>query len=239
MNTMAFILLLATIPDSVIYPVAALPLVLVVITWVLIIARRKADNVAGVIFDGKKWVKWLLFAYVAIILLNILGTYIPGHWIPTLYDKKGGNEGFFLVMYFTAYTFVCYFLVSFRLANEEELKEAKGAKKLAVSFVKDAATAATGAAGVTASAFGLFLAMLSSLLYPVVTVAGQSFIYLGVGAAGFFAGVALFLPIVYLIAVVGSFLILVIVFLTCLIVLLATVFKFLSNIRYFISVKRR
>jgi hypothetical protein len=63
-------------------------------------------------------------------------------------------------------------------------------------------------------------------------VAGQSFIYLGVGAAGFFAGIAIMIPIVGIIAVIGAFLILVITFLTCLAVIVATVLQFLNNLRY-------
>ena len=224
------LLLLSSIPDSVIYPVAAVPLVLAIITWVVIIARRK--KVAGVIFNGSKWVKWLFFAYVAIILVNVLGNYVPGHWIPTLYDEKGHNEGFFIVLYFTAYTFVCYFLVSFRLANESDLKEAKNAKQLAVSFLSDAADAAAGTATVAGAAASTFLGMIWSLLFPVVTVAGQSFIFLGVGAAGFFAGIAIMIPIIGIIAVIGAFLILVITFLTCLAVIVATVLQFPNNLRY-------
>ena len=223
---------LFSIPDTVVYPVAAVPLVLAILTWVIIIWRHKSEKVAGVIFNGNSWMKWLFFGYIGIILVNIFGSYVPGHWIPTLWDVKGRNEAFFIILYFTAYTFVCYFLVSFRLANETEVKEAKNAKQLAVSFVSDAAGAAAGtvsAAGVAASGI---LGMIWSLLYPIVVVGGQTFMFLGVGAVGFFASLALMIPVVVVVAVAGAFVILVVTFLTCLVVLVATVLKFLGNLRY-------
>lgn len=229
---MLFSQFLFSIPDTVVYPVAAIPLVLAIITWIIIICRHKSEKVAGVIFNGDSWMKWLFFGYVAIILVNIFGSYVPGHWIPSLWDVKGHNEAFFIILFFTAYTFVCYFLVSFRLANEEEVKEAKNAKQLAVSFVSDAASAAAGTMGAAGVAAGGIFAMIWQMLYPIVVVGGQTFIYLGVGAAGFFASLAVMIPIVAVIAIAGAFVILIVTFLTCLLVLVATVLKFLANLRY-------
>ena len=67
MTNLLFILLFPSIPNSVIYPVAAIPLVLAVINWILIMSRRKSEGVAGVICAGSKYVKYLFYAYIAVI----------------------------------------------------------------------------------------------------------------------------------------------------------------------------
>ena len=225
-------LLLLTIPDTIVYPVIALPLVLAIITWTIILMRRKSGKVAGVIFNGHQWMKWILFLYIGIMLVNYFGSFVPGHWIPVLWHKDGHNEGFIAIMVYTAYTFVCYFFVSFRLANEKEVKEAKDAKQLAVSFLSDAAGAAAGTVGAAGAAAGGILAMIGSLLYPIVMVGGQAFVFLGVGAASFFVGLALMIPIVVILAMIGGFVILIVSFLTGLVVTVGTLLQFLANLRY-------
>ena len=227
-----FIPLMPTIPDSVIYPVAALPLALAVINWILIMSRRKSEGVAGVICAGSKYVKYLFYAYIAVIIIQIVGMYVPGHWIPTLFDKDGDNTGIYMLLAYAAYTFICYYFTSFRLADAREVAEAKEAGGLVIKFAANVAGATIGAVGAAGGIIGLILGLLQSMLYPIVVVGGQTFIFLGVGAVSFFSMLALFIPIVAILGMVGAMLILVLMFFTGFIVTIATIFRFLANLRY-------
>ena len=232
MMNLLFIPLMPTIPDSVIYPVAALPFVLAVINWILIMSRRKSEGVAGVICAGSKYVKYLFYAYIAVIIIQIVGMYVPGHWIPTLFDKDGDNTGIYMLLAYAAYTFICYYFTSFRLANAQEVEEAKEEGSLVIRFAANVAGAAAGTAVAAGGIISLILSILQSILYPIVVVGGQTFVFLGVGAASFFGMLALFIPIVGIIAVVGAFLILALMFFTGVIVTIAIIIRFLANLRY-------
>ena len=232
MMNLLFIPLMPTIPDSVIYPVAALPLALAVINWILIMSRRKSEGVAGVICAGSKYVKYLFYAYIAVIIIQIVGMYVPGHWIPTLFDKDGDNTGIYMLLAYAAYTFICYYFTSFRLADAREVAEAKEAGGLVIKFAANVAGATIGAVGAAGGIIGLILGLLQSMLYPIVVVGGQTFIFLGVGAVSFFSMLALFIPIVAILGMVGAMLILVLMFFTGFIVTIATIFRFLANLRY-------
>lgn len=232
MMNLLFIPLLSSIPDSVIYPVAAIPLVLAVINWILIMSRRKSEGVAGVICAGSKYVKYLFYAYLAVIIIQIVGMYVPGHWIPTLFDKDGDNTGIYMLLAYAAYTFICYYFTSFRLANAQEVAEAKEEGSLVIKFAANVAGTAAATVGAAGGIISIILGILQAMLYPIVVVGGQTFVFLGVGAASFFGMLALFIPIVGILAVVGAFLILALMFFTGVIVTIATIFRFLANLRY-------
>lgn len=232
MTNLLFILLFPSISNSVLYPVAAIPLVLAVINWILIMARRKSEGVAGVICAGSKFVKYLFFAYLAVIIVQIVGMYVPGHWIPTLFDKEGDNTGIYILLAYAAYTFICYYFTSFRLADAREVAEAKEEGGLVIKFAKNVAGAAVGTVGAAGGTIGLILGLLQSMLYPIVVVGGQTFVFMGVGAASFCAMLAIFIPIVAILATVGAMLILILMFFTGFIVTIATILRFLANLRY-------
>ena len=232
MTNLLFILLFPSISNSVLYPVAAIPLVLAVINWILIMARRKSEGVAGVISAGSKFVKYLFFAYLAVIIVQIVGMYVPGYWIPTLFDKEGDNTGIYILIAYAAYTFICYYFTSFRLADAREVAEAKEEGSLVIKFAQNVAGAAVGTVGAAGGTIGLIWGLLHSMLYPIVVVGGQTFIYMGVSAASFCAMLAIFIPIVAILATVGAMLILILMFFTGFIVTIATILRFLANLRY-------
>ena len=227
------IVLLFSIPDYISYPVLSLPIVFAIITWVMNIRKIRSGKADGLIFNGDAWVKWALLLFLGVMLLQFLAMLFPESWGVhklSLFDR--GNKVAALVIGVTLLYFLCYFFIAFRPATKDEIDAAKGAKQLAIDFVSDAAGAAAGAASAAGAAAGGALSLISSLLYPVVTIAGQSFTYLGVGAASFFGSLALLIPVVVILAVLGGLVVLVVNFLTFAVMCFAGIIKFVTNLRY-------
>ncbi|MBR1687805.1 MAG: hypothetical protein IJ710_04625 [Prevotella sp.] len=226
-------LFLISIPNSVSRPLMILPIVFAIVAWVMNIRRVRSGKAAGIIFNGDAWVKWLFLLFVAIILLQVGSWFLPKDWTWFAILKKDMSlQQKLVIPVVTAVYFLCYFFIAFRPATEEELREAKSAKQLAVSFVSDAAGAAAGAAGAAGTAATGLLALIGSMLYPIVMVGGQTFVYLGVGAAGFFTSMIALIPIVVIMAMLGTFVVLVVTFLTFAVMIFASILKFVSNLRF-------
>ena len=227
-------LFLFSIPDYISYPILAIPIIFAILTWVMNIRRVRSGKAAGIIFNGDAWVKWTFLLFVGVILLQIGSWWLPDSWtrgfVIITKDMSAGQKLVIPIM--TGIYFLCYFFIAFRPANEEELKEAKGAKQLAISFATDAASATAGVVGAAGTAAGGVLSMIWSMLYPIVTVGGQAFVYLGVGAASFFSALALLIPIVVVLAVLGAFVILIVTFLTFAVMVFASILKFITNLRF-------
>lgn len=224
-----------SIPDHIAYPICALPIVLAIITWIMNIRRVRSGKAAGIIFNGNTWVKWLFLLFTGIILLQVASWWLPESWTRGfVIIRRNMSLGQKLVIpLMTGTYFLCYFFIAFRPASAEEVKKAKGAKQLAIDFASSAAAGTTGAASAAGTAAVGVLGMIWSLLYPIVTIGGQSFVYLGVNAASFFGALALMIPIVVIMAVLGAFVILAVTLLTFAVMIIASILKFITNLRFY------
>lgn len=226
-------LLLLSFSDKVIYSILSVPIILAIISWVMNIRKVRSGKAAGLIFNGDAWVKWVLLLFIGIILLQVASWWLPKDWGWFAIIKENMSLKQKLVIpCVTAVYFLTYFFIAFRPATAEELKEAKGAKQLAIDFASSAAAGATGVAGAAGTAVVGFWGMIMSLLYPIVTIGGQTFMYMGVGAASFFASLVLLIPIVVILAMLGVFVIMVVTFLTFGVMVIASIVKFVTNLRY-------
>ncbi len=228
-------LFLLSIPDYISYPLMIIPIVLAIVTWVMNIRRVRSGKAAGIIFNGNKWVKWLLLLFAGVILLQVASWWLPDNWardMPVILTKNMSMRQKLIIPVMTGIYFLCYFFIAFRPATAEEVKDAKDAKQLAISFATDAAGAAAGAVGAAGTAAAGAMSVVWSLLYPIVTVGGQTFVYLGVGAASFFASLALLIPIVVILAVLGAFVVMIVTFLTFVVMIFASILKFITNLRF-------
>ena len=227
-------LLLFSIPDYISYPLLIIPIVLAILTWVMNIRRVRSGKASGIIFNGDTWVKWAFLLFVGIILLQVASWWLPDNWtrgfVILTRDMSMGQK--LVIPALTGTYFLCYFFIAFRPATAEEVKAAKGAKQLAIDFAGSAVAGAAGAAGAAGTVAAGFLSVIWSMLYPVVIVGGQAFTYLGVGAASFFASLALLIPIVVIMAVLGAFVVMVVTFLTFAVMIFASILKFLTNLRF-------
>lgn len=226
-------LFLISTSDTIWYSVLSLPIIFAILTWVMNIRRMRSGKAAGIIFNGDAWMKWLLLLFVGVILLQVVSWWLPKDWTWFAILKK--DMSFAQKVVFPAVTgvfFLCYFFIAFRPATADEVKEAKNAKQLAIDFAGSAVAGATGVAGAAGTVATGFLSVVWSMLYPIVTVGGQTFVYLGVGAGSFFASLALLIPIVVILAVLGAFVVMAVTFLTFGVVGIASLVKFVTNLRY-------
>lgn len=231
-------LFLLSIPDYISYPLLSLPIIFAILTWVMNIRCVRSGKAAGIIFNGDTWVKWLFLLFVGVILLQVASWWLPEDWardMPVILTKNMSLSQKLIIPAMTGTYFLCYFFIAFRPANAEEVKVAKGAKQLAIDFAGSAAGAAAGAAGAAGTVAAGALSVVWSLLYPIVTVGGQTFVYLGVGAASFFASLAMLIPIVVVMAVLGAFVIMAVTFLTFIVMVFVSILKFITNMRFHIG----
>ena len=227
-------LFLYSIPDSVSYPILAIPIVCAILSWVMNIWRVRSGKAAGIIFNGDTWVKWAFLLFVAIILLQVASWWLPKDWTWFAILKKDMTiQQKLVIPVATGVYFLCYFLIAFRPATEEELKKAKGAKQLAISLASDAASATAGVTGAAGTAATGLLGLVWSMLYPIVTIGSQTFVYLGVGAAGFFTSMIALIPIVVIMAMLGTLVVMVVTFLTFIVMVFASIVKFITNLRFY------
>lgn len=228
-------LFLFSIPNYISYPLGITPIVLAVLTWVMNILRVRSGKAAGIIFNGDTWVKWVFLLFVGVILLQVASWWLPEDWtrgfVILTRDMSMGQK--LVIPALTGTYFLCYFFIAFRPASAEEVRAAKGAKQLAIDFAGSAVAGAAGAAGAAGTVAAGFLGIVWAMLYPIVVVGGQTFVYLGVGAAGFFASLALLIPIVVIMAVLGAFVVLIVTFLTFVVMIFASILKFITNLRFY------
>ena len=226
-------LFLMSLSDTIWYSVLSLPVIFAILTLVMNIRSVRSGKAAGIIFNGDAWVKWLLLLFVGVILLQVASWWLPKDWTWFAIIKKDMSFGQKVIFpLVTGVYFLCYFFIAFRPATTEKLKDAKSAKQLAIDFASSAAAGATGVAGAAGTVATGFLGAVWSMLYPVVTIGSQTFVYLGVGAASFFASLALLIPIVVILAVLGTFVVMAVTFLTFAVVGVASLLKFVTNLRY-------
>lgn len=229
---MQHILLLALISNTVLYPVAAVPLVLAILTWILNLRSLRSPKVSGFVFNGSKWVNRLFTLFVAIIVVQIVGLYVPDYWVPTLFNKDGDNMGIYILLGFSLYTFICYFFIAFRPGNVLDIKAAKGAKQLALDLASSVGAGVGGVAGSAVAAGSGILAVIQAAAAPVFTVIGGATYMLVPTLTGFFTMLAVFIPIVAVVGFLGAFVILFVTFFTGIVVVVFCVLKFLANLRY-------
>lgn len=220
-----------SLPMPVWYLLGLTPLLCVIIGWVLKVKFRKPHTV-GFAYNGNRWVKWLLLLYVLVMVIN---NFVLPHIFDGRFALKSSNNpnGILYIMLFTAYCFVCYFLVAFREVNEEQAVHAKSSEKLVLDF---AATAAGAAAGASVGLWQILLSALQliwQLLNPIniINVSGNVVTYTFAGAGQAFANLTILIPVFVILVMLGVFVQMVMFFLTAFVMWLMTVLKFLLNLR--------
>ena len=227
---MIHVLFSINVPDPILVLLGLLPLLMVIIGWSLKVKFRKPETVAFGC-NGNKWLKWLFLLWVLMVILNEwvapAVNNFPNQYIPTVGRTDGLN---FLIHGFTLYCFICYFLVSFRELNAEQAAKAKSAKGLVMNMAKAAGTATAAAGSAAVSGLGMVWSFLMAAAYPIISVTSTTITYVSAGAGMFFASIAALLPIVFIMALLGSFMMLVLFFLTSVIVYVCMVLRFLINL---------
>lgn len=213
------------------YLLGLAPLLCVIIGWTLKVKFRRPDTV-GFAYNGNRWVKWFMLLYILVMVIN---SFVLPHFFGGRFELKSSNNpnGVLYIVLFTAYCFVCYFLVAFRELNEEQAARAKSSKKMVLNFAATAAGAAAGAGAGLLQALGSALQLIWQLVNPIniISVSGNVVTYTFAGAGQAFANLTILIPVFVIMVVLGVFVQMVMFFLTAIIMWLVTVIKFLLNLR--------
>ena len=125
--------------------------------------KKRKENTAGYIYNGKTWVAWLfaLSAICTLILFLAMG----------LMDKHAWNWGYLWMIAIAIFMFVCYAIIASRPATAEELEAAKAAGSTVTEDVAGATTSILAGVGMAALAgLAALPGMIFSALNPVIAV---------------------------------------------------------------------
>ncbi|MBQ8158282.1 MAG: hypothetical protein IJ081_04600 [Prevotella sp.] len=204
------------------------PLFLVIINAVLNVLFRRKESVAFA-NNGSIFMMFFFLVYVGSVAAQYCVKYLPHSWFgDSIFDsvtKEGvpDNSILWYIFYLTVAYFICYYLVSFRPINEEQLKDAIAHKNVVLGGAKvgDSAINAvkTASMSIGISIWSACVAVFYALFTSIWLILGGLIgcIILGVILLPIFGGLFYF----------GT---LFLMFVGCIIVWVITALKFLKNL---------
>ena len=167
----------------------ALPIVVAVIALIQRFVKRRSDETAGYVYNGRRWVAWLFVAIVVSWVSLYIGNRVGGsggsQLIPSI-----GKDGIALVILFYGLPvlyMISYVLVAFRPATAEQVAEAKGKKNLVVDMTGKAAAGLWVGFVAMLAAFGSGLMMVLNPIH-IISQVGNTITYVKGGMSASLMG---------------------------------------------------
>jgi hypothetical protein len=174
MNDILFLILLA------------LPIVVAVIALIQRFVKRRSDDTAGYVYNGRRWVAWVFVAIVASWVILYVGNKVGGSGGSQLIPSFKKDNIALLILFFglPVLYMISYVLVAFRPATAEQVAEAKGKKSLVVDMTGKAAAGLWGGFVAMLAALGAGLMMVLNPIH-IISQVGNTITYVkgGMGAS--------------------------------------------------------